>query len=60
MSIQEIEQAVKRLSREEVEQLQDWIATYLEDELELSDNAKASVDRAREDIAAGRHRVRQP
>ena len=59
MSIQEIEKVIQGLSRQEVEELQGWIQDYLEDERELTDEFKASIQRGREDIAQGRVRVRQ-
>ena len=58
MSIQEIEKVIQGLSRQEVEELQGWIQDYLEDERELTDGFKASIERGRQDIAQGRIRVR--
>ena len=59
MSIQEIEKVIQSLSRHEVEELQGWIQDYLEDERELTDDFKASIERGRQDIAQERVRVRQ-
>ena len=59
MSIQEIEKVIQSLSRQEIEELQGWIQDYLEDERELTDEFKASIERGRQDIAQGRLRVRQ-
>jgi hypothetical protein len=59
MSIQEIEKVIQGLSRPEVEELQGWIQDYLEDERELTDGFKASIERGRQDIAQGQVRVRQ-
>jgi hypothetical protein len=59
MSIQEIEKAIQGMSRQEVEELQGWIQDYLEDERELTDEFKASIERGRQDIAGGRVRVRK-
>ncbi|MBI5683621.1 MAG: hypothetical protein HZC54_00940 [Verrucomicrobia bacterium] len=59
-TVQEIESAVRQLPREEVEKLQAWLQDYLEDELELTDEFKASIERGKQDIAAGRMREHQP
>ena len=59
-TVQEIESAVRRLPREEVEKLQAWLQDYLEDELELTDEFKASIERGKQDIAEGRVREHQP
>ncbi len=59
MSIQEIEKAIQGLSRPEVEELQSWIQDYLEDERAMTDEFKASLERGRQDIAAGRVRVHE-
>ena len=59
MSIQEIEKVIQGMSRQEVEELQGWIQDYLEDERELTDGFKASIERGRQDVAAGHVRVRQ-
>ena len=60
MSVQEIEQVIKGLSRTEIEQLQAWIRDYLEDELEFTEEFQTSIERGKRDIAEGRTRVRQP
>ena len=40
------------MSRQEVEQIRQWIDDYLEDRLELSDEVKAKLDQSRAEIAA--------
>ena len=57
---QEIETAFRQLSREEQDALLARLADIWEDSLELSDDFKAKLARADEDLAAGRVRVRQP
>jgi hypothetical protein len=52
-TIQEIEAAIPRLKREEIEALRAWIEDYLEDQLELRDEVKQQIDQSRHDIAAG-------
>jgi len=59
-TIQEIEAAIPRLSRAEVEQLRGWIDDYLEDALELTDEVKAKLDQSRSEIAEGQYTTRQP
>jgi hypothetical protein len=57
--VQEIEQAIRSLPRPEVEQLQEWIENFLEDQLELTDEFKASIDRGKRDIAEGNLGIRE-
>lgn len=54
MSVQEIESAIHRLSRPEVEQLRAWLEEYLEDQLELADRVKDALDQSRREIAEGK------
>ncbi|NJM55083.1 MAG: hypothetical protein HC841_03435 [Verrucomicrobiae bacterium] len=55
-TVGEIESAVRQLPVEQARELQDWLADYLEDEAELSPEFLASIERGREDLAAGRVR----
>jgi hypothetical protein len=59
-TVTEIQEAIPRLSREEVEAIRDWIEDYLEARLELSDEATAKLDQSRREIAAGKYTTRQP
>jgi hypothetical protein len=59
-TVQEIEAAIPRLSRAELEQFHAWFEDYVEDRLELSDEVKASLDESRREIAAGNCTTRQP
>ena len=59
-TVQEIEAAIPRLSRAEVEKLRQWIDDYLEDQLELAEEVKAKLDQSRREIAAGQSSTRQP
>jgi len=59
-TVKEIQEAIPNLSREEVEQIRQWIDDHLEDQLELSDEVKAKLDQSRAEIAAGRYTTRQP
>jgi len=46
-TVQEIEAAIPRLSRAELEQFQAWFENYLEDHLELTDEVKAWLEESR-------------
>lgn len=54
-SVQEIEAAIPRLSRAEIEKLRAWIDDFLEDQLELADDVKARLELSRREIAAGQY-----
>ncbi len=49
----EIQAAIPKLSREEIEEIREWIDDYLEDRLELTNEVKAKLDQSRLEIAAG-------
>jgi hypothetical protein len=59
-TVQEIEEAIRHLPRAEVEKLQARIQEMLEDEMELTDEFKGSIERGKRDIAEGRTRSRKP
>jgi hypothetical protein len=59
-TVQEIEAAIPRLTRAEVEELREWIDEYLESHLEQTDEVKAKLDKSRREIAAGQFKTRQP
>ena len=59
-TVKEIQAAIPNLSREEIEQVRTWIDDYLEDQLELTDEVKATLDQSRREIAAGQYPARQP
>ena len=54
----EIESAIQKLAPDEVMELLNWIEDYLEDDLEITDAFKASIERGNQDLAAGRTRTR--
>ena len=53
--MKEIQAAIPKLSREEIEQIRQWIEDYLEEQLELTDEVKAKLDQSRREIAAGQY-----
>ena len=60
-TVKEIETALTKLPLEEMEAVRDWLDEFIEDQLEVSDEFKAKIQRAKQEIAAGVYsRVRQP
>ena len=59
-TVKEIEAAIPRLFRAEVEELRAGIDGFLEDQLELTDDVKLKLDQSRREIAAGNYTTRQP
>lgn len=59
-TVQELEAAIPRLTRAELEQFRTWFEDYVEDHLEVSDEVKAKLDQSRREIAAGNYTTRQP
>lgn len=59
-TVKEIQAAIPKLSLGEIEQIRTWIDDYLENQLELTDQVKASLDQSRREIAAGQYTTRQP
>ncbi len=58
-TVKEIQEAIPKLSREQVEAVRDWIEDYLEDQLELKEDVKAKLDQSRREIADGQYSTRQ-
>lgn len=48
---------IRSMSRQEAEELQDWLSDYLEDNAELDPRFIESIERGNADIAAGRVRI---
>ena len=60
-TVKEIEGAIAKLPLEEMEAVRDWLDELIEDQLEVSDEFKAKIKRARKEIASGVYsRVRKP
>ena len=59
-TLEQIEQQVKQLTRPEQEALRDWLENVLEDELEMTDEFKAKIERGEQDLREGRVRIRKP
>ena len=59
-TLEQIEHQVKQLTKADQQALRDWLENVLEDELELTDEFKAKIERGEQDIREGRVRVRKP
>ena len=59
-TLEQIEQQVRQLTRPEQEALRDWLENVLEDELEMTDEFKAKIERGEQDLREGRVRIRKP
>ena len=59
-TVQEIEEAIPKLSRQELAKLKEWLDDFFEDQLELTDEVKAALDKSRAEIASGNSHARQP
>jgi len=59
-TLEQVENQAKQLTRAEKEALRDWLENVLEDELELTDEFKAKIERGEQDLREGRVRVRRP
>ena len=59
-TLEQIENQVKQLTKAEQEALRDWLENMLEDELEMTDEFKAKIERGEHDIREGRVRIRRP
>ena len=58
-TVQEIQAAIPKLSRAEIEQIREWIDDFLEDRLDLSNDVKRKLDESRTEIAAGNFTTRR-
>ncbi len=52
-SVKEIESALTRLSLEDLQAVRDWLDDFIEDQLEVSEEFKAKIGRAQQEIASG-------
>ena len=60
-SVKEIESAFAKLTLDEKQAIRDWLDDVIEDQLEVNDEFKAKVQRAKQEIADGVYsRVRKP
>ncbi|HMP82600.1 MAG TPA: hypothetical protein PKA41_07820 [Verrucomicrobiota bacterium] len=60
-TVKEIESAISGLSLTEMQAVRDWLENLIEDQLEVSDEFKAKIERASQQVAAGDYsRTRHP
>ena len=59
-TLEQVWDDVKQVSKADQEILLDWLTNLLEDEVELTDEFKAEIERGKADIAAGRARIVKP
>jgi len=59
-TVNEIQAAIPKLSREQIEEIREWIDDYLEEKFELTEEVKAKLDQSRREVAAGQYTTRQP
>ncbi len=60
-TVKEIEQALARLSVQDLQAVRDWLDDFIEDQLEVNEEFKTKIQRAQKEIAQGIHsRVRTP
>ena len=52
-SVKEIESALAKLTLDEKQRVRDWLEDLIDDQLEISDEFKAKVHRATQEIADG-------
>jgi len=52
-TIKQIESALERLPLEDLQSVRDWLDDFIEDQLEVSDEFKAKIHRAKQEIADG-------
>jgi hypothetical protein len=52
-TVKQIESALERLPLEELQAVRDWLDDFIEDQLEVSDEFKAKIQRAKTEIADG-------
>ena len=59
-TLEQVESDVRMLPPENQEELRDWLENLLEDQLELTDEFKAKIERGELDLRVGRSPVRKP
>ena len=59
-TLEQLESDVRLLPPEKQEELRDWLENLLEDQLELTDEFKAKIERGEQDLQEGRSRILKP
>jgi hypothetical protein len=55
--VEALEQEIRRLPKEDMHQIYQWLADYFEDQEELSPEFVKRIEEGKQDIAAGRVRT---
>jgi len=58
--VQHLASVIHNFSDKELAEFREWFENYIEDRLELTDEAQEKIREARDDIAEGRVRTRRP
>ena len=58
-TLEQLESDVRMLPPEKQEELRDWLENVLEDQLELTEEFKAKIQRGEQDLREGRSRLRK-
>ena len=59
-TVPEIEAAITKLSRNEAEEVREWLEQWIEDQREMTPEFLASIERGKADLAEGRTRTIKP
>ena len=59
-TVQEIENAIPKLSKEDLLEFHAWYEEFIEDQLELKPEIVAALEESRSDISNGNFTTRQP
>lgn len=60
-TVKEIESAIQRLSKREMQEIHEWLENVLEDQLEMRKEFKTQIEASQKEMKEGkRPRVRQP
>ena len=59
-TLERLEKEALHLTKQEREELREFLAQVAEDELEMTEEFKASIQKAENELAAGLGRVRKP
>jgi hypothetical protein len=60
VTLEQVESQVRTLSRAQQEELLDWLGNLLEDQMEMTDQFKAKIERGEQDLREGHVRLRKP
>jgi hypothetical protein len=52
-NVQQIEAAMQKLTAQELREIHDWLENFIEDQLELTDQAASAIAEAERELAAG-------